>query len=182
MCCSFGMQLLTVENYNKMKCLHKQNFGLYKYWVLHDKFCVWFCYSNYIVYLIPFQAILLFIIFPVVVKLNSNVNNFWTAGSDEGCRGSFWWHSGTGLQAPLIPGLQWEPKQPGGHGHCLRLYFSMDVLNTLASLSDNDCTERMYFACQVITFLLQFRLMYRYWDNYIFLLKIFYNNSRYLLL
>jgi len=83
-----------------------------------------------------------------VSKSNWTLNfNYWTGGTQQGCRGSWrWCGGGTGVFDDLV---QWEPGQPdnkGGRQDCVHLRLN----NSNFLLTDRNCTDKYILACQVL--------------------------------
>jgi len=84
-----------------------------------------------------------------VSKSNWTLNfNYWTGGTQQGCRGAWRWCGGPGTFDDLV---QWEPGQPdnkGGRQDCLHLRLN----NSNFLLTDRNCSDKYILACQVIKF------------------------------
>jgi len=88
--------------------------------------------------------------------LNLTLNyNYWTGGTQQGCRGAWRWCGGVGEGVRGVDHLlKWDKGQPdnkGGREDCLHLKKS-NVSGIL--LTDRNCTDRYIFACKVSRFYL----------------------------
>jgi len=82
-----------------------------------------------------------------VTKTNWTLNfNYWTGGTQQGCRGSWrWCGGGGGVFDDLV---QWESGQPdnkGGRQDCVHLRLN----NSNFLLTDRNCTDKYILACKV---------------------------------
>jgi hypothetical protein len=79
-------------------------------------------------------------------------NNYWCAGSDENCEGTFGWCD---IDRPLAKWLPWckgEPDNTGGHENCVVFNHNTGLMSTdvRSLLSDTSCDAKVQFICEVI--------------------------------
>jgi len=82
--------------------------------------------------------------------------NYWTGGSQQGCKGVWGWCDPEGIK-PLdsLGTLQWETGQPddkGGNQDCVHLKYMVTAGKVPVKgffLTDRNCSDRYIFACEV---------------------------------
>lgn len=77
--------------------------------------------------------------------------NFWTAATQQSCRGQWSWCSGDAPPLQLAQDLVWTPGQPDnakGCGH-LRVFKN----GSTPALSDRNCSHKYFLACKVRKYL-----------------------------
>jgi len=132
-CCSLGLSPIIIERIEELNCL--SNF---------TKSTNIFKYFN---------------------PLSNNVSlldkwaynfNYWTGGTQKGCKGQWAWCSGSG-NVPFPENLTWTFNQPdnkGGGDDCIHMRLNQN--DTGVAISDRNCSDKFIIACEVqIHFLLQ---------------------------
>ncbi|XP_059474381.1 uncharacterized protein LOC132196029 [Neocloeon triangulifer] len=74
--------------------------------------------------------------------------NYWTGGTQQGCRGRWAWCSSSGL-LDLNDNLTWSSGQPdnkAGNEECLHMRLNQNSSGVV--LSDRNCTDKYVFACK----------------------------------
>jgi len=86
---------------------------------------------------------------------NSNLTgnyNYWSGGTQQGCRGSWRWCGGGVVVKGIDDLVQWEKGQPdnkGGRQDCVHL---KNQVGSGLFLTDRNCTDKYIFACKVNLF------------------------------
>jgi len=83
-------------------------------------------------------------------KKNWTLNlNYWTSGTQQGCRGVWSWCGGASGDRGIDGLVLWETGQPdnkGGRQDCTHLKF---INGSGFFLTDRNCTDRYILACKV---------------------------------
>jgi hypothetical protein len=83
---------------------------------------------------------------------NGNLN-YWTAGTQRDCRGSWLWCGNDGASV-VNADVPWDKDQPdnrGGREDCIHLKLKKDASGKLDMfvLTDRNCTDKYILACKV---------------------------------
>jgi hypothetical protein len=78
--------------------------------------------------------------------------NYWTGGTQQGCRGSWTWCGGAAGARAVDDSIQWETGQPddlGGRQDCIHL---KNIKGSGFFITDRNCTNKYILACKVSYF------------------------------
>jgi hypothetical protein len=79
-------------------------------------------------------------------------SNYWGAGSDENCEGTFGWCDIDRPLAKWIPWIKTQPDNIGGHQNCLVFNHNTGLLKSDVGTRffDDYCDAKQQFICEVM--------------------------------